>query len=108
MTPFQCEGCQVRNISGRDPKQGHREDDLAMEYIRRVSLDVFWAKDPKSIYNNSRVVQRVMLTEDRMGWQNRIIPPMGLYPLEDTFGMGASVAVLDKSMDPGRYETRVQ
>jgi hypothetical protein len=108
MTPFQCEVCQMRNISGRDPKQGNKEDDLAMEYTRRVSLDAFWAREPKSVYNNSRVVQRVMLTEDRMGWQNRIIPPMGPYPLEDAFGMGAAVAVLDKSMDRGIYETRVQ
>jgi hypothetical protein len=108
MTPFQCEVCQMRNISGRDPKPGHREDDLAVEHIRRVSLDAFWAREPKSVYNNSRVVQRVMLTEDRMGWQNKIIPAMGPYPLEDAFGMGAAVAVLDKSMDRGIYETRVQ
>ena len=33
---------------------------------------------------------------------------MGPFPLEDSFGMGAAVAVLDKSMDPGRYEAQVQ
>jgi hypothetical protein len=33
---------------------------------------------------------------------------MGPFPLKDTFGMGAAVAVLDKSMDPGKYEEQVQ
>jgi hypothetical protein len=35
-------------------------------------------------------------------------PPMGPWPLEDTIGMKAAIAVLDRSLDPGVYEANVQ
>ena len=37
-----------------------------------------------------------------------LFPAMGPHPLEDTFGMAAAVAMLDRSLDPGRYEEHVQ
>ncbi len=108
MTPFQCELCQFRSIVGRSPRSGNKADDLSMEYIRRVSLDAFWAREPSTVTTNLGVVKRVVRTENKMGWVNLILPPMGPFPLKDTFGMGAAVAVLDKSMDPGKYEDQVQ
>ena len=56
---------------------------------------------------NHRLVKRVMASESKFG-TTKILPKMGPFPLDDSFGMAAAVAVLDKSMDPGKYEDHVQ
>jgi hypothetical protein len=37
-----------------------------------------------------------------------ITPPMGPFPLRDECGMKAAIAMLDRSLDPGRYSDQVQ
>jgi hypothetical protein len=37
-----------------------------------------------------------------------IAPPMGPFPLDDSVGTKAAIAVLDRSLDPGVYSERVQ
>jgi hypothetical protein len=37
-----------------------------------------------------------------------ITPPMGPFPLTDECGMKAAIAMLDRSLDPGRYTNQVQ
>ena len=108
ITPFQCETCHFRNIQERDPLAGNHKDNYLMEHIRRVSLDAFWGRESSTVKSNLGLVRRAVLTEDKMGCVNRIVPAVGPFPLKDAFGMGAAVAVLDKSMDPGRYEDQVQ
>ena len=108
ITPFQCETCHFRNIQERDPVVGNRKDSYFLEHMRRVSLDAFWGRESSTVKSNLGLVRRAVKTEDSMGCVNRIIPAVGPFPLRDAFGMGAAVAVLDKSMDPGRYEDQVQ
>eukprot|EP00546_Thalassionema_frauenfeldii_P008103 CAMPEP_0178911052 /NCGR_PEP_ID=MMETSP0786-20121207/9455_1 /TAXON_ID=186022 /ORGANISM="Thalassionema frauenfeldii, Strain CCMP 1798" /LENGTH=44 /DNA_ID= /DNA_START= /DNA_END= /DNA_ORIENTATION= len=36
-----------------------------------------------------------------------LTPPMGLFPLQDDWGMKTAVAILDRSFDPGLYEATV-
>jgi hypothetical protein len=44
---------------------------------------------------------------DRLGMPS-ITPPMGPFPLVDECGMKAAIAMLDRSLDPGRYADHVQ
>jgi hypothetical protein len=37
-----------------------------------------------------------------------VTPPMGPYPLRDDFGMQAAIAILERSMDPGKHAEFVQ
>ncbi len=108
ITPFQCETCHFRNIQERDPVAGNRKDSYFLKHMRRFSLDAFWGRESSTVKSNLGLVRRAVKTEDSMGCVNRIIPAVGPFPLRDAFGMGAAVAVLDKSMDPGRYEDQVQ
>ncbi len=48
-------------------------------------------------------MKRAAKTENKFECVNKIIPAVGPFPLKAAFGMGAAVAVLDKSVDPGRY-----
>ncbi len=108
ITPFQCELCHFRNIQDRDPVVGNKKDESFLEHMRRVTLDAFWGREASTVRSNLGLLRRAAKTEDTFGCVNKIIPAVGPYPLEDTFGMGAAIAVLDKSMDPGRYEVYVQ
>ena len=39
---------------------------------------------------------------------HRVGPPMGLFPVQDSFGMGVAIAILKRSLDPGRNEKTIQ
>ena len=53
--------------------------------------------------SNLTSVNRIVKSEDKFGMRPRI-PPMGPFPLEDSYGIAPDVAILDKSQDPGRHE----
>jgi hypothetical protein len=37
-----------------------------------------------------------------------VVPPMGPFPLKDTFGMKIACVTLMKSLDPGKWKNTVQ
>ncbi len=108
MNPFQCELCHFRNIQGRNPNPHSKADQDFLEHFRRVSLDVFWSREESTVRHNLGTIKRVALSEQKFDCVNKMIPALGPHPLEDTPGMAACVAVLDKSMDKGRYDDQVQ
>ena len=109
MVPFQCELCHFRNVQDRDPDAGSPEDVKMMVYMRRVNLDLFWSRDTLSIQANLRGVKRAVKTMEKFKMRyDALFPAMGPHPLKDTFGMAAAVAMLDRSLDPGRHEEHVQ
>lgn len=107
LVPFQCDLCQFRNIQGRNPIPLNFVDDLLLEFIRRASLDAFWARETGTVNANLGSLRRASGTKNKFGMRN-LFPPMGPFPLNDSMGMGQAVAVLDKSLDPGRHSTFVQ
>jgi 3-hydroxyacyl-CoA dehydrogenase len=44
---------------------------------------------------------------DRLGLPS-ITPPMGPFPLKDDGGMAIAIAVLDRSLEPGKHDVHVQ
>ena len=107
MVPFQCGLCHFRNIYGRNPVSFRVIDQEMLEYIRRATLDSFWAREPSTVQGNLKEAKRVFRFVDRMKIPN-IVPPMGPFPLEDVHGMAIACAVLDRSLDKGLYEEFVQ
>jgi hypothetical protein len=108
MVPFQCDLCHFRNIVGRDPWNSKWEDHEILECVRRAILDSFWSRESSTVAFNLREARRMELkASDRLGMPS-ITPPMGPFPLSDECGMKAAIAMLDRSLDPGRYADQVQ
>jgi hypothetical protein len=104
--PFQCDLCHFRNIQDRNP-QPIAGDKLAMDCIRRANLDAIWAREPSTIAGNLSQARKMEEFGDSLGFSH-IVPPMGPFPLEDTFGMRVACCTLLKSLEPGKWERKVQ
>ena len=108
MTQFQCELCHFRNIMGRNPLvEIHDGDRELMADFRRANLDAFWSREPTTVRANLSESLRGEKYGERTGMPS-VTPEMGPFPLDDTLGMKAAVAVLDRSLDPGLYAEHVQ
>jgi hypothetical protein len=43
-----------------------------------------------------------------LGFKSNLFPTMGPFPLEDSFGMGVAIVILQVSLNPGKYDKNVQ
>jgi hypothetical protein len=100
MMPFQCQLCHFRNIMARDPVTSQDEDRAILEFSRQVNLDAFWCRAKMTVASNLRAGLQMEKTADDYGMPS-ITPAIGPFPLDDSVGMKAAVAVLDHSLDPG-------
>jgi hypothetical protein len=107
MTPFQCESCHVRNMLGRNIRNDKASDLELKEMIRRANLDAFWSREKSTVSTNLQEARRMERTMRKYGLP-ATTPAMGPWPLEDSLGMKAAIAVLDRSLDKGVYEANVQ
>jgi hypothetical protein len=107
MTPFQCDLCHFRTVMWRNPVLSCATDDTILDYIRRANLDAMWCWAKSTVLANLRSAKRMESMADRLGMPS-MTPPMGPFPLEDTFGMKAAIAVLDRSLDKGNFAEHVQ
>jgi hypothetical protein len=109
MTPFQCELCHYRNIYSANPKAWDLDDSEILCYIHRCSLDALWSRETTTVGHNLREAMRGRRSARRFHFPGETaIPPMGPYPLTDTFGMKAAMVMLDRSLDPGKNARYVQ
>lgn len=107
MTPFQCELCHFRNIYGFDPSARSGIHQEALAFFRRANLDAFWSRAPSTVRGNLSEGKRGERFAARMGLPS-LVRPMGPFPLEDSMGMLAAAAILDRSLDRGITEEFVQ
>jgi len=107
MTPFQCELCHFRNLYNRNPLPNFQQDVLAMDFMRRVNLDAFWKTARSTVKTNCYQIERCLRTQLKFGIPH-ILPPVGPFALQDECGMGAAMAVLDRSLDKGKHAEQVQ
>jgi hypothetical protein len=110
MMPFQCDVCHFRNIYARDPAPMDLVDCEVMEFlIRQATIDSLWSREPLMVKKNLCEAQRGRWGAIQFRFpEESATPPMGSFPLEDSFGMKAAMLVLDRSLDPGRYSYYVQ
>jgi hypothetical protein len=100
MVPFQCKLCHFQNISKRDPEQGNPVDQEVLDFMRRANLDAFRSCEKGTVLSNLKELMQVEKMSFRLGLPS-VFPPMGPWPLADTQGMGAAIAVIDRSLDKG-------
>jgi len=108
LTPFQCDLCHFRNLMDRDPVKGLAQDARLLKLIRRANLDALWSREPGTVSSTLLLCRQGSRIAKSLGIRNKIFRPMGPHPLDDTFGMGAAVVMLQQSLNPGKHDKTIQ
>ena len=71
-----------------------------LKTIRRAQLDAFWATEPPTVSKNLSELRRGANKATALGCKHMMMfRPMGPYPIEDTFGMGPAIVMLQLSLN---------
>ena len=107
---FECDLCSFRNVCGREPAWGDRWDQFTLTSIRRVQLDVMWAREPHTVSTNwSRAKADYEMTMRYLSIRpETLLPQLGSEILRDRVGMAEALATLTTSLRPGRNSTNIQ
>ncbi len=111
VTPFQCDLCHFHNLMKRDPIPELAQDVRLMKLIRRANLDALWSQEPTTISATLLSARHGARIAKSLGFGDQLyrpMGPMGPFPLEDSFGMGAALVMLQMSLQPGKYDKHVQ
>lgn len=65
-------------------------------------------REPTSLDKNLLVCQQGMMVGSALGFKSKLFRPMEPYPLEDNVGMGATIVMLQLSLNPGKNSDHVQ
>ncbi len=103
MTPFQCDWCLFRLLAKRIPKPEVRQDDLLMCLLCRCNLDAFWGRELTTVLANRRNVDQLIQLWVGLLSAEPQVPTLGPFPQTDCFGVTVAVAMLSKSLRPGRH-----
>jgi len=108
--PFECDLCSFRNVSGRDPEFGNRKDLFTLTAIRRVSLDVMWAREPATVAGNwARARADYSMVSNHLSLEaGTLLPRLGNPKLEDRVGMAVALATVCTSLRAGRNSSNIQ
>ncbi len=107
LTVFQCDLCWLRNLQQRDPLPQLDRDDLLLCCIRRANLDAVWGREPLTVQATLQSAIQLMRLWDKVGMSPQF-PLIGPFPVRDSLGMGVAVAMLLKSLEPGKYHASYQ
>jgi hypothetical protein len=91
---------------GRDPQPILAQDVQVLKCIRRANLDSFWASEPRTVSRTLAECKRGAIIAADLGFEKKLFKPMGPYPLEDSFGMGAAIVMLMLSLNPGKNDDK--
>lgn len=108
LTPFQCDWCHFANLLGRHPSLASSSDLRLLKCIRRSNLDAFWALEPLTVRRNLDEIKRGLTLASSFGFAHQLFRPLGPFPLDDSFGMGAAVIMQLRSLDQGKYSSFLQ
>ena len=83
--PFECDLCSFRNVCERDPIWQNRKDQFTLTCIHRVSLDAFWAKEPRTVASNwaQSKADYDMVLDNLSVLPETLLPRLGNTLLED-------------------------
>jgi hypothetical protein len=107
--PFECDLCHFRNMNRRDPVWESSKDVGTLEAIRRVQLDVFWAREPGTVKGNLGRMRRDYLDViGRYSVGDQLLPYFPTHTLGDRSGMSAAITMLTSSLRAGLYGANIQ
>ena len=105
-TPFQCELCWFRNLTGKDPTPGVH--DMAIRCLRRCNLDNFAGRAPSTIRGHKLEIFTLLKNCESVGMPLPL-QPLGPMPVGDAVGMGIALGMQLKSITAkGRIVDNVQ
>lgn len=104
---FQCDLCWFCNLQGRDPLDALATDTLLLCCIRRANLDAVWGREPHTVAATLRGMKHMVRLWAKLGLEPNF-PALGPFPVEDSLGMRVAVAMLMKTLEPGRYSSAYQ
>ena len=102
MTPFQCDLCVFHNLQHREPDLRLEEDWWCFVAIRRVILDSFWAREPRTVSGNGATLRRSLKFARKAGLR-RLYRNPGPMPLEDHCGYGVAISMVLASLEGGKH-----
>jgi hypothetical protein len=107
--PFECDLCSFRNVCGRQPSFGSKRDQFTLSCIRRVQLDVMWAREPHTVASNlSRIKADYSMVMGSLSvLLETLLPQLGCTKVKDRVGMAAALATLVTSLRPGRNSANI-
>lgn len=108
VTPFQCDLCHFRNLMKREPVAGLAQDVRVMKLIRRANLDALWSREPTTVSSTLASCRQGARIARSLGFGDQLFPYMGPFPVDDTFGIGPALVILQMSLQPGKYDQNVQ
>ena len=108
--PFECDLCSFRNVVGRDPDESNQKDEFTLTAIRRVLLDVMWAREPDTVASNwSRSKRDFDMAIDNLSISPTVLlPVLGNPEIGDRVGLGVALATVLASLRPGKNASTVQ
>ena len=93
--PFECDLCHFRYMNCRDPVWRSAKDMDIIEAIRRVLLDVFWAREEGKVSGNlSRMRRDYLDVKARYCIGDQLLPYFATHDLRDQVGMSAAITML--------------
>ena len=80
---------------------------LLMQTIWHVNINALWSQEPGTVRGNLIKAKKMEVIGQTLGL-GTVAPYLGLFPLEDTFGVAVADCFLRRTLDPGRTEKFVQ
>ncbi len=107
---FECDLYSFRNVLGRDPVFGNLKDLSMLTAIRRVSLDVMWARRPGTVAKNwARARADFNMVSNHLSIEaGTLLPRLGNPTLEDRVGMTVALTMVCTSLQAGRNASNIQ
>lgn len=96
-----------RNLKGHDPGHAAPKDQLLLCCIRRANLDAVWGREPQTVQATLRSLTQIVRQLKHVD-VDPDLPAFGPFPLADSFGFKVAIAMLLKSLEPGRYHENYQ
>jgi hypothetical protein len=108
--PFQCDLCSLRNVCRRQPVFQNRKDQFTLTCIRRIQLDIMWARELHTVASNwGRVKADYRDVVNNLSiLPETLLPHLGNPELRDRVGMAAALATLVTSLHPGSNAATIQ
>ena len=107
MCPFECDECLFWKLKKRSSVLLDPGDERLLGFIRRANLDAFWALEPRTVAGNLNETYNYGVDVGRE-FGLAMFPAVGPWSPDYDHGMTAALAVLVKSLRPGRHEATMK
>ena len=98
------------NVVSRDPDESNQRDEFMLTAIRRVLLDVIWARELNTVASNWSRSKRDfdMAIEHLSISPSTILPIFGSPEVGNRVGLGVALTTVLASLRPGKNANTVQ